>query len=71
MEQKLKILNENICSDILNIICCYFDWDEISEKQKLSEKFIEKHRDDVNWKVILEFQILSKKFIKKHTNLIS
>ena len=42
------------------------DWDSISEYQKLSEEFIERHYDKVNWKSIAEYQDLSEDFRKKH-----
>jgi len=45
MEQTLKILEEYVCSDIFTVICDYFNWEDISCDQKLSEKFIEKHKN--------------------------
>jgi len=44
------------------------DWDWISECQKLSEAFIEKHAGRVNWDWISKFQKLSEKFIEKHAD---
>ena len=46
------------------------DWDCISEYQKLSEEFIEKHGDKVNWGRISGNQKLSEKFIEKYYDKI-
>jgi len=46
------------------------NWIYISEYQKLSEKFIEKHSDKVNWNYISSYQNLSEKFIEKHSNKV-
>lgn len=42
-----------------------FDWEYISECQKLSESFIEKYQDKVDWMSISEGQKLSEQFIDK------
>jgi hypothetical protein len=42
------------------------DWYCISEYQKLSEKFIAKHAEQVNWGCISKYQKLSPAFIEKH-----
>ena len=47
------------------------NWYCISEYQKLSEKFIEKHENKVNWYCISESQKLSEKFIEKHENKVN
>ena len=58
-----KFFDENINNFEVN-------WYLISEYQKLSESFIEKHNNKVDWYRISEYQTLSKKFIRKH-NIIS
>ena len=45
------------------------NWYYISAYQKLSEKFIEKHKDLVNWYYISAYQKLSESFIAKHKDL--
>ena len=42
------------------------DWSSISEYKKLSEAFIEKHKDEVDWYYISIYQKLSEAFIEKH-----
>ena len=39
--------------------------------QKLSEDFIEKHKDLVNWNLISECQQLSETFIEKYKDLVN
>lgn len=46
------------------------DWAEISERQKLSEEFIEKFRDKVDWYLISLNQKLSEQFIEKFQDKI-
>jgi hypothetical protein len=46
------------------------NWINISEYQKLSEKFIEKYENKVNWDNISEYQKLSEKFIEKYENKV-
>src|SRR5574344_87727 len=66
---KIKIIKE--IKDIEkffdeNIDNFKFGWNYISKKQKLSEKFIEKHYNKVDWYNISKKQTLSEKFIEKH-----
>lgn len=42
------------------------DWDAICKHQKLSEEFIEKHKDEVNWKNVFTYQDVSDEFKEKH-----
>ena len=41
------------------------DWVNISEYQKLSEKFIREFQDKVDWSYISEYQVLSENFIRE------
>jgi hypothetical protein len=43
-----------------------FDWDIFSKHQKLSESFIDKHKDKVDWYYISIYQKLSEEFIEKY-----
>ena len=43
-----------------------FNWRSISNEFKLSESFIEKHKDRVDWDMIFKYQELSDKFIEKY-----
>jgi hypothetical protein len=43
----------------------------ISQYQKLSESFMEKHEDELNWSHISLFQDISKKFILKHIDKLN
>ncbi len=45
-------------------------WGEISYFQKLSEKFIEKHKDKINWYWVSYYQTISEDFIEKHKDKI-
>ena len=56
-----KFFDENIDNFEVN-------WSCISEFQKLSEKFIEKHCDKVNWSYISMYQKLSESFIDKYSD---
>lgn len=47
------------------------DWMYVSERQKLSEDFIEKFRCKVDWDKISKYQKLSEKFIKKFTQKVN
>ena len=62
-EQELR---EYISTHELNIV----DWDYISEYHKLSETFIEEHKDLVDWDCISKYQKLSESFIEKHKELV-
>lgn len=42
------------------------DWKNICRYQKLSEEFIERHKNDVLWNYIYQFQDLSEEFKKEH-----
>jgi len=57
-KKKIKDFNEN-------------DWYCISQYQKLSEKFIEKHENRVYWNYISIYQKLSEKFIEKYEDKIN
>lgn len=46
------------------------DWEEVSWRQDLTEKFIEKNLDKISWKYISASQKLTKKFIEKHAEEI-
>ena len=48
-----------------------YDWGNISQFQKLSESFIEKHKDKLNWVNISKFQTLSEEFIGKHKDKVN
>jgi len=48
----------------------YMDWGMISHKQKLSEKFIEKHSDELHWGWISNYQKMSEEFIIEHFDKI-
>src|SRR5574344_2025871 len=71
---KIKIIKE--IKDIEkffdeNIDNFKFGWNYISKKQKLSEKFIEKHYNKVDLNCILTYQILSESFIEKHYDKVN
>ena len=66
------------CFDIKNSRVEYFDgnfneikWNYISYHQKLSEDFIEKHKDRVDWNYISYYQKLSEDFIEKHKDRVN
>ena len=46
-------------------------WGYISINQRLSEEFIEKHKDKVDWYFISRYQILSEEFIEKHKDKVN
>src|SRR5574344_2919093 len=46
--------------------CDNVKWNNISKYQKLSEEFIEKHKDKLNWDKISEYQKLREPFIEKY-----
>jgi len=46
------------------------NWYWISRHRKLSEKFIEKHKDEIDWYYIVKYQELSEKFIEKHKDKV-
>ena len=54
--------NLEYCNDNIDKVI----WYDISYRQNLSEKFIEKHSDKLNWYYISFYQKLSKNFISKH-----
>ena len=47
------------------------DWNDISQYQKLSEQFIEKHSNKVYWTYISRYQKLSEQFIEKHSKKVN
>ena len=49
----------------------YVNWDKISVKQNLSEKFISEFKDYVNWNGISFNQKLSEEFIKKFKDSVN
>lgn len=49
----------------------FFDWQDISENEKLSEDFIEEFKDKLNWDLISLKQSLSKKFIIKYKDSVN
>src|SRR5574344_694303 len=70
---KIKIIEE--IKDIEkffdeNIDKYEFDWSYISQFQKLSEDFIEKHINKVNWYRISKYQTISESFIEKHIDKV-
>ena len=46
------------------------DWFWISTQQKLSESFIEKHKDKIDWDCISKCQKLSESFIEKYIDKV-
>lgn len=49
------------------------DWNYITERQRLSEEFIERHTDKMsvlNWYYVSLYQILSEEFIERHLDKI-
>ena len=46
------------------------DWEDISSKQKLSEKFIEEFKDKVDWHYISAYQNLSENFMREFQNKV-
>lgn len=48
----------------------YGGWKAISTYQELSEKFIDKHKFELDWEEISRCQKLSKPFIKKHADQV-
>lgn len=59
-----EYINKELGTDYTFI--CAADWNNISSNYKLSEKFIEKHQNEVNWNIISILQKLSDEFIEKH-----
>lgn len=51
--------------------CPIKEWNYISKYQKLSEKFIEEFRNEVDWDNISQHQILSKTFCYKHAKEVN
>lgn len=47
------------------------DWNYVSKNEKLTEDFIEKHKDEVNWDHISMCQILSESFIEKFKDKVN
>ena len=71
---KIKIIEE--IKDVekffdKNINNFKFDWNNISEYQKLSEEFIDKYIDKVNWSYISGYQKLSEEFIDKYIDKVN
>ncbi len=64
MENKLKQANKELGTH-------YSDWDDISIYQKLSEDFIERHKNNFNWHYISIYQKLSEVFIEKHSDKVN
>jgi hypothetical protein len=68
-EEKLEEFLNNIFSN-LNVKESEI-WNIICTNQKLSEEFIEKHKDKIDWHSVSLFQNLSWEFIKKYSKYIN
>lgn len=68
IEKIIKDSNPNcLIDDFANKV----NWAWISERQQLSEQFIEKYQDKVDWGLISRFQQLSEQFIEKYQDKVS
>jgi len=67
-----QISKARLSEELIEEYSYFVDWTEVSMHSKLSEDFIELHRNDVNWDKISEWQKgLSEKFIRSFSDRVN
>jgi hypothetical protein len=66
----IDILPEEYKFKVIDARPGLFDWGRISTEFKLSESFIEKHKNRVDWWHISKYQKLSESFIEKFSDRV-